>query len=325
MTEAERAVNWGIIGLGNIAHRFCRSLRNIEEGRLYAVASHKPEKRQQFKEEFGAERLYDDYSALLQDENVDIVYIAVPHRWHYQWVMEALRHGKNVLCEKPAVVSCREAEEIFALAAEKNLMYMEAMKTRFMPLVAKIHELLDQNQIGEIRYMEVHFTAHYDFPEDHYIWDRRYGGCFYDMGCYGIASITDYIHDDPVGVDVSCRKKKGVDSHTLALCRFASGAEALCESAFNDRSNKRFLLIRGTRGTIEADNFYRPASLTLKNDEGQQRWEEPYGDDDFQYEIRYVHDCLHQGIKESPLMSRDSTMRYVRLMEMIRERIDEAQ
>ena len=318
-------INWGIIGLGTIALRFSRSLKNIKEGRLYAVASHQPEKLDYYAQEFGAERLYDDYTALLKDEKVDIVYIAVPHKWHYQWVMEALKNGRNVLCEKPAVVTCREAEEIFSLARQKNLFYMEAMKTRCMPLVRKIHELLAEKRIGEIREMEVHFTAWHDWPDNHYIWDEEYGGSFYDQGCYGVASIADYLNDDPAALEVECTKMKGVDAHTLVRFRYDSGIRALCESAFHDRQNKRSLLIQGTKGTIWADYFYRPSLLKLENEEGSFSWQDDYGDDDFRYEIRHVHDCLNNGLKESPLMNREDSLRYIRMMERVRERIDESQ
>ncbi|MCR5067680.1 MAG: Gfo/Idh/MocA family oxidoreductase [Erysipelotrichaceae bacterium] len=317
-------INWGIIGLGNIARRFCRSLRNIPEGRLYAAASRQPDNLKYFREEFGAEVLYDDYTALLSDDNVDIVYIAVPHRWHYQWVMEALNRGRNVLCEKPAVVTCRETEEIFELARKKNLFYMEAMKTRCMPLVREIHQILDEKKIGDIQSVEVHFTAeHGNWKEGHYIWDPLYGGSFYDQGCYGVASIADYIRADVEGVEARCERTNGVDSHTFVTYRFAGGIEALCESSFTDPSNIRHLLIRGTRGSLWADYFYRPSEIRLNNCEGEYVHKEPYGDDDFQYEIRHVHQCLRDGLKESPLMNYEDCLRYVRLMELARERIEE--
>ncbi len=316
-------INWGIIGLGKIALRFSRSLENIEDGRLYAVASHQLDKLSYYAERFGAEKLYDDYSALLRDEKVDIVYIAVPHKWHYQWVMEALENGRNVLCEKPAVVTCGQVKEVFALARERKLFYMEAMKTRCMPLVRRIHELLDSGSIGDIREMEVHFTANNEWPKGHYIWDKEYGGSFYDQGCYGVASIADYLHADPEGLDVECTKINGVDDHTMVTYRYGSGIKAMCECAFNDPQNKRSLLIQGTKGTIWADFFYRPSLLKLENEEGSFSWQDDYGDDDFRYEIRHVHDCLKSGLKESPLMNLEDSLRYVRMMEMVRERIDE--
>ena len=90
-------LNWGVIGLGRIAQRFCESLSHFDEACFYAGASHNPEKRQQFKELYHPEKLYDDYMKLLEDENVDIVYIALPHASHYKYALEAMKHqGKRV-------------------------------------------------------------------------------------------------------------------------------------------------------------------------------------------------------------------------------------
>ena len=221
-------------------------------------------------------------------------------------------------------MTCRETEEIFELARKKNLFYMEAMKTRCMPLVREIHQILDEKRIGEIQSVEVHFTAeHGNWKEGHYIWDPLYGGSFYDQGCYGVASIADYIRSDVESVEAHCERINGVDSHTFVTYRFAGGIEALCESSFTDPSNIRHLLIRGTKGSLWADYFYRPSEIRLINEEGEYVHKEPYGDDDFQYEIRHVHQCLTDGLKESPLMNYEECLRYVRLMELARERIEE--
>ena len=318
-------INWGIIGLGKIARRFSRSLAGFSDGKLYAVASHNAEKRKLFEEQFQPEKVYDDYQKLLDDENVDIVYIALPHKWHYRWIISCLKSHKNVLCEKPAVVYSWQVEEIFALAKEKGCFYMEAMKSRCIPLRNDIKRILKEGQLGEIRKMEVHFNMNAAFPPEHYMREKEYGGCFYDTGCYGVAAICDYLEGEVENVEVQCEKRDGVDVHTTATFRFDNGSRATTESSTIAEENVRFLLIEGSKGRLWADNYYRPQVIEVEGSQGNYRLEKPYGDDDFQFEIAHVHQCLKAGLISSPLMDYADSLRYVKLMEMVRKKIEEVQ
>ena len=133
-------IKWGIIGLGNIAMRFAKSLSYTNEGKLYAIASKTKDKRDSFYEQYNCDKVYEDYHELLKDEEIDAVYIALPHGLHKYWSIEALRHKKAVLCEKPVGLNSEEMKEIKKEALLNNTFFMEAMKTRFIPLIHTIKE-----------------------------------------------------------------------------------------------------------------------------------------------------------------------------------------
>src|SRR4051794_30597964 len=133
-------INWGIIGAGNIAHRFADSLEHVEGAQLYAVARRTMEKADQFRAEHPSEVSYDNYQNLLDDDKVDAVYIALPHQLHLEWVEKALRAGKAVLCEKPATLSAVEMRQITKTVHEKQVFFMEAMKSRFVPAYREVKE-----------------------------------------------------------------------------------------------------------------------------------------------------------------------------------------
>ncbi|MBQ1840488.1 MAG: Gfo/Idh/MocA family oxidoreductase, partial [Atopobiaceae bacterium] len=134
-------VRWAILGAGNIAHRFAASLAHVENAELVAASCRTREKAEAFLAEVpraeGA-RAYAGHDALLADPKVDAIYLALPHQFHHEWAIKALRAGKAVLCEKPAMLTAVEMAEVAEVAHETGCLFMEAMKPRFVPLYAQV-------------------------------------------------------------------------------------------------------------------------------------------------------------------------------------------
>ena len=126
-------MNFGIIGLGRIAKKFAKTINEIEGSTLYAVGSRDIIKAEEFKREFNANVAYGSYEELYEDKNIDCIYIATPNSMHYKNAMDALMHGKNVICEKPFTINPSEAEELYNYAKEHNLFIMEALWIEFIP------------------------------------------------------------------------------------------------------------------------------------------------------------------------------------------------
>lgn len=160
-------IRFGILGAGNIAHRFAASLAKVEGAELVAASRRTAEKAAAFLAEVpcaSGARAYGDHEALLADPEVDAIYLALPHDLHHAWALRALDAGKVVLCEKPAMLSEAEAAEVTAAARERGLLFMEAMKTRFVPLhphvvdavgalglVARVHASLCNDALASYR------------------------------------------------------------------------------------------------------------------------------------------------------------------------------
>ena len=141
----------GIIGCGNIAGTLASTMVKMGDGiQLVAAASRDIAKAEEFASRFGIEKAYGSYEELYQDEDIDLVYIAVPHSHHKKEMIDAINHGKAVLCEKAFCVNAAEAEEVFALAKEKRVFVAEAIWTRYMPSRKRIDEIISSGQIGRV-------------------------------------------------------------------------------------------------------------------------------------------------------------------------------
>src|SRR6187399_498172 len=128
---------WGILGAGRIAAKFCKALSFVEGSVIHAVASRDINKAKDYAEKYNAARFYDNYDDLVNDEQVDIIYIATPHPFHYEQTMLCLRNKKAVVCEKPLSLNYRHTSEMIAAAAEAKVFFMEGLWTACMPFMDK--------------------------------------------------------------------------------------------------------------------------------------------------------------------------------------------
>lgn len=313
-------IKWGIIGAGNIAHRFADSLENLNDATLYAVANRTIEKAEKFRADHPCEKAYGSYGDLLADESIDAVYIAVPHKFHLEWVKKALEVGKAVLCEKPATLSLDEMQQISELAKEKNLFFMEAMKSRFTPAYREVKNLVEAGEIGNVIGVYTSLCRVFPLDDSGYFYEPVQGGCLLDMGVYNAALIEDFtkepfeldeleyeMHEDTVEVYVNAKLTSG-------------DVEVILESAF-DRETETKAVIRGTKGLIIIPDFHRPTNYILQAQDSMKSVEVPYKVDDFYGEIRHVVDCLANDFTESPIMTLDNSENVARLLDVIKAEI----
>lgn len=316
-------IKWGIIGAGHIAQRFARSLAHGNQGKLYAVASHTDANRDYFSKEYKDIVIYKDYMQLLEDKNVDVVYIALRHKDHYNWSKEALMHHKPVLCEKPATLTVEEIVDIKKLSIEKNTFFMEGIKTRFIPVIQELKRLLDEEVIGKILTIENRFCYDIgDTKETRYLYDSIEGGILNDVGSYMLGSIIDYIHTPLKEVKAKTYHEHGVDVHDYVTLFFGDYQSASFEIAM-DEKKEPIMLINGNHGTIKCCPFYRSESIEIKvNREDAYIITKPYLFDDFYTEIEEVHRCLKEGLIESPRMTLDDSIKCASITNIIRREIN---
>ena len=155
----DEVIKWGIIGLGNVAHEFAKSFYNTKNAKLIAIASKSENKLSRFKANFNIDtnNCHNDYEKLLNNNKVDIVYIALPNSLHYEWVHKSLEFKKHILVEKPAFINFEETLKIFNHPNFNNFFIGEGFMFRFHPQIMKIIELLKDNSIGQIISMQSSF------------------------------------------------------------------------------------------------------------------------------------------------------------------------
>jgi predicted dehydrogenase len=146
-------INWGIIGPGSIAEVFADALTVSDKGQLYAVASRNVERARVFAEKYNAVEIYNSYQTLIDDPNVDIIYIATPQSHHYQQAKLCLQAGKALLMEKPCTVNAKQIAALIELSQRKGVFFQEALWSRFMPCFTKIKQWIENGEIGELQYI----------------------------------------------------------------------------------------------------------------------------------------------------------------------------
>ena len=220
-------VRWGIIGPGRIASKVVGDFPHVPGAQAVAVASRSIDRAKAFAAEHGIARAHGSYREILDDPDVDVLYIATPHPQHRAIALAALRTGKAIMVEKAFTVTSQATREIAALAAERGLFAMEAMWTRFQPAVARMRELIADGALGEVRAMQVDLGVRNPLtPGDRFVAPELGGGALFDLTVYPI-SFAQMVLGTPTAVSAhGVVTPEGVDLEESVVMAFASGATA---------------------------------------------------------------------------------------------------
>ena len=181
-----RSVGWGILGLGNIAHKFASDLLLVNNTELVAVASSDFKRAKVFSEKYESKRFYDGYSQLLEDDEVEIIYIASLHPQHAKLSIAAMEKGKAVLCEKPLAMNEYEVKKMLTVAHSREVFLMEGLWTRFNPSFEQVQDWISDDTLGAVRYLNATFSFNgLDRGEDSRLFNpEKGGGTLLDIGIY---------------------------------------------------------------------------------------------------------------------------------------------
>lgn len=314
-------IRWGILGLGNIARKFAEGLQSLPDAELAAVASRSPEKSQSFGREFGAARFHDSYTALAEDPGVDAVYVATPHPMHRPNTIQCLQAGKAVLCEKPFTVNLREAEEVVAVARSEKRFLMEAMWTRFLPVVEQTRSWIAEGRIGEPRMVQADFGFRAAINEDGRLFSPKYaGGGLLDVGVYCVSFAHMVFGEAPSRVaglaDIGAT---GVDEQGAMVLGYSGGRLAVLSSAVRTETPQE-VLIMGTSGSIRIHPpFWCGNRVTLTaQGKAPEELTLPYPGNGYTCEAAAVGGCLREGKLECETMPLEETLSIMGTLDRIR-------
>lgn len=284
--ERFQIVNIGIVGTGRIAPRFVSEAKYVSGAVIECAYNPIQESAAEFQAAQGIRTYTEGYGRFLDD--VDAVYIASPHETHYDYAKEAVIAGKHVLCEKPLTFTRAEAEELYRLADEKNVILMEGIKTAYCPGFLQMMNVAKSGVIGEIRDVEACFSRLAD-PDSREMTDSRYGGAFLEYGGYPLLPIIKLMGTDYKGLVIdSIAGENGIDLYTKIHMKYDKGF-ATAKTGVGVKSEGQ-LIIAGTKGYILAES---PWWLTRKF---VIRYENPNMIDS--YEPRFQGDGLRYEINE---------------------------
>lgn len=316
-----KKLRFGIVGTGNIAHRFAEAVKNVPDAELSAVASRKQDTAVAFADEFNIPNRFGSYEAMAQSDVIDCAYIATPHSLHKECAILMLNGKKHVICEKPIAVTAKEAEEMFRSAKENGCFLMEAMWARLVPGTKKLIDIIKNGTIGEIKGLEGKFC--YTFDEDemdhHALKPENGGGSLLDVGVYGLNFAKWYLGEDTEEILSQADYYNGTDSHMNVLIKYKNGTLAYISSATLLRKpNEGY--IYGTKGYIHVNRFYAPQEIEIRLSDGTTEViKAPYKGNGFEEQIIHMCECINNNLLTSPVNTPESTLYIMRQMDSIRK------
>ena len=315
-------IKWGLIGLGSISRKFAAGLQAADNAELYAVASRSQQKADAFGAEFGAEKCYGSYEALVNDGAVDAVYIGTPHTFHKPQTLLCLQAGKHVLCEKPFAVNRAEAEEMVRCARANGRFLMEAMWTRFFPAMVRLRELLAEQAIGEVMLLQADFGFRMGqvMPEHRLFNPELAGGALLDVGVYPVHLAAMIYGRQPAEITSQVTLgSTGVDELSVSVFKYSSYEMAAITTSIR-LNTPHEARIMGTQGSIAIADWWHPSELILRR-AGQAaetlRFEN--AGNGFNYEAVEVGRCIQAGLTESAVMPLDETLAIMDTMDRMRQ------
>ncbi len=346
MTEILR---WGILGTGIIAQQFARGLRVLPDARLVAVGSRTAETAERFGRTFDVPHRHASYSALAEDPEVDVVYVATPHPFHAENTLLCLRAGKAVLCEKPFTLNAAEARTVIAEARARRLFLMEAMWMRYLPAMVQVRRWLAEGVIGEVRMVTADFGFRAAFDPHSRLFDPALGGgALLDVGIYPI-SLAFMVLGTPTRVTgVAQLGETGVDEQSAYLFEYPQGQLAVLSSAVRTTTPTEAWIL-GTEGAIHIHPLmYHPERVTVRRHltevssrlpaplkalgralglerpwqqartRGGKTYHFPLKGNGYNYEADEVARCMAAGKLESAVMPLDETLAIMETLDQLR-------
>lgn len=243
-----KKVKWGILGTSFISQEMAAAINESLNGQLVAVASRDADRAEHFSEQFSVSKRYSCPQALLDDPNLDAIYIGLPNHLHKEWTLKALEAGKHVLCEKPLALNEKEVQDMIAAANTRGLVCMEAIMYRCHPLIQRLKTLIQHNVIGKIQLFQAVYTA-----KIAHLANPVAGGAIYNLGCYPL-SLIRYLSDaKPMSLKAygsANSEHPHNDTKASAILGFDDQSMATISVSDDLDMNWQFM-IWGTRGRLE--------------------------------------------------------------------------
>ena len=320
MTDVFR---WGILGPGNIAAKFAAGVAALADQEVVAAGSRTQASADRFADRFDIRRRHVGYEALVADPEVDAIYVATPHNFHREHTLLALRHGKHVLCEKPFAINAAEAQEMVDAARAAGLFLMEAMWSRFLPIIVEARRLIADGAIGAVQMIQADFGFRASFNPASRLFDPALGGgALLDVGVYPVSLATMLLGEPDRIAAVAALGATGIDENTGMLFGYPGGEVALLATTVR-ASTLQEAIILGSNGSIRLHSpWWVGNTLTLQRaGHDAEVIVRPFIANGYSHEAMEVADCVRAGKLESEVMSLDESLRVMRLLDTVRAQL----
>ncbi len=320
----ERILKWGIIGAGIIANKMAETLKIVPNNLLHAVASKTPSKAKIFADKHGIKNAY-SYQEIVSCKEIDIIYVATTHNFHFENAKLALEHGKHVLLEKAFTVNAKEARELVRIAREKNLFLMEAIWTRFLPSVKLLKEIIRNNEIGEVKQVSISYGSFVGPDYEQRLKDPSLaGGVSLDMGIYPISFVCYILGELPTDIKSMTRfGEMGADETSNYMFQFPSKCFTTICTSYNLKMTNEAIFY-GSKGYISFPEFRAGEQFTIFKHDGTNEIKETKEvieknhENGFIYQVEEVANCIREGKLESKIIPLDETVGILEMIDKMR-------
>lgn len=312
-------MKFAILAAGSIAHKMAEAVSGIEEVEKYAVACRELDRARAFADKWSFEKAYGSYEEMLNDPQVELVYVASPHSHHYEHAKLCLEHGKHVLVEKAFTVNAKQAEELIHIAEKKGLLLTEAIWTRYMPSRKMIDELVASGVIGKVTSL----TANLGYVLPHIERMQKpelAGGALLDLGVYPINFALMTFHGQVERVtSTAVMSPLGIDWINCMTLTFDDGKLAVLHSNMLAQTDRQGV-INGDKGYIEVQNINNCEEIRVFDLERKMtaKYTVPEQINGYEYEVLSCIKAIKEGKTECPEMPHSETLRVMKLMDGIR-------
>lgn len=313
--------NWGIIGTGNIASQFAKDLKLLPQARLKAVSSRSADRASAFAAKYRIPEWHDSWDAIAGDPEVDIVYVATHHPFHFENTRSCLEAGKAVLCEKPFTMNRRELDILVRIAREKKVFLMEAIWTRFLPSTRRVLEILESGKLGRLTDVYADFGFRLEFDQEHRLFDpAKGGGALLDIGIYPVF-ISQLMAGPPERLQATARyAPTGVDNSCNMIFDHGNGiVSSLNCTLLSETPTEANLMFEHGRIRMES-SWFAPGPITIyRKGRKPQRVKFRESGKGYHYEAAEVMQCLDRGLIESPSLPLDFSLNLMGTLDAVRE------
>lgn len=295
-------LRWGILGAARVNERLLPAIVEASNGELVAIASRRPGAAEETLAKYGPGqnhvRTYDHLEALLEDDDVEAVYLPMANHEHAEWTLRAIEKGKHVLCEKPMALSVADIDAIETAARRYRVKVMEGFMYRFHPQHKRVLELVESGIFGEIRSVRASYSfmmrpaRMYRLAES----IENGGGALWDIGCYAVHSARMFFNTPPVSVNaVASYVGSGADITSSGIIDFGSGKFAHFDYSFERARRCEYEMI-GTKGGIKCHTVWQlPGDIPVISwwtEDGRQCEERMPPENHFKLEIEHFSSCV---------------------------------
>lgn len=301
-------IKWGILGPGKIAHQFAHDFQFVSNAELAAVASRSLDRSKAFGKDYGIPNSYGSYEELYNDPNIDAIYVATPHVFHFEQSKKALCAGKSVLCEKPITINPKQCDELIEVAQKESKYLMEGMWTYFLPAIRTAKEWVTQGRIGKVLHVKSDFGYAVPFDADGRMYNPELaGGAVLDMGIYNIAMAWWFLRKNPIDMHVKVHKAiSGVDDDVVMQFQYDDELASLHTSFRCKLDNTTYVV--GEKGYIAIPDFWRAKEAKLYESENMiDHFVDSRTGFGFNYELESVSQDLIHGKLESDIMTHQNS------------------